>query len=848
MARKTLSQRLAFEGAEEFLAALEDIGKTGTSAFGQVAKGAESADAPSAKLSKTVVRLRGEVAELSDEGRRLGRTWRDTAAEAKKFGTELATMGRRAAIAATAVTGAVLAATAAATALARSGAQAADTAAKTAEGLGLTVGEYGRLEFAAGQAGLASTQFGAGLNALNTKVAAALKGTTALTDNLGLHPERWRAALEATITGTGALDKQAESGDRAAQSLRRLGIQLRDPQGQVRSGRELLLDLADAFKDFPAGIEKAGLAASIFGEDLGRRMLPFLNQGRAGIVAFEREASRLGVVFTAEQARIATAFVDAEDRLRGAVRGIKHQIGLLFAPALTERADKLTESLVANRQAILGFAQGAVARAGAFLDDLFALIEGRDRDVGAKWILDARDAIIAFARAARAAFESIIVPAFRGLLAIFDELAVAVNQAFGTEFTGRTLLVAAAVAQLLGVFSSLGAVVLATTALLVGVLPDALALLQDVVAALQGRDQDVNAKWILDWRDAILAFAADVKSAFTDILVPAFEKLIAIADVVAAGINSVFGTDISGGALLIAVVVGSWLGLFTKVAAILVIVNAGIGIAVALMNGIALAAAIALGVFVGWPALIGAAIVGVIALVVLFWDDIVDLAESAWNKITELWSGLGDVIGGFADAMADRLVSAFKTAINFISGALRQLIALAKSAVSFASELFSSPAQAGGASGGGSGFAGGGAVSGPGTATSDSITARLSAGEFVQQAKAVRYYGQAFMAALNAGRIPRAALPGFNLGGLVGGFSDGLARSLSSLAPAPIPAFATGGLVTGGGGGAKTPVNLYIGGQRFPVLADDDVAEALTRIARRDQRASAGKTPARYRR
>jgi len=54
------------------------------------------------------------------------------------------------------------------------------------------------------------------------------------------------------------------------------------------------------------------------------------------------------------------------------------------------------------------------------------------------------------------------------------------------------------------------------------------------------------------------------------------------------------------------------------------------------------------------------------------------------------------------------------------------------------------------------GHAGGGPVSGPGTATSDSIPAMLSDGEFVMRAAAVNKYGKGFMHALNGGVVHAA--------------------------------------------------------------------------------------------
>ena len=96
-------------------------------------------------------------------------------------------------------------------------------------------------------------------------------------------------------------------------------------------------------------------------------------------------------------------------------------------------------------------------------------------------------------------------------------------------------------------------------------------------------------------------------------------------------------------------------------------------------------------------------------------------------------------------------------------------------------------------------FARGGAVRGPGTATSDSILARLSHGEFVLRAAAVKHYGV-----------------------------DALTR-LNSLA---MPRFATGGLV-GAEAPASRPIILNIGGDQFDMTAGEDTARAITRRLRR---------------
>ena len=110
-------------------------------------------------------------------------------------------------------------------------------------------------------------------------------------------------------------------------------------------------------------------------------------------------------------------------------------------------------------------------------------------------------------------------------------------------------------------------------------------------------------------------------------------------------------------------------------------------------------------------------------------------------------------------------------------------------------------------------FARGGYVRGPGSGTSDSILARLSAGEFVVNSASVRRLGTSFLSGLN----------GYAAGGLVG-----------------IPRFAGGGLVSGGGG---TPVHLHLGGQSFALSGHDNVVSALVSEAARQQTRSAGVKP-----
>lgn len=127
----------------------------------------------------------------------------------------------------------------------------------------------------------------------------------------------------------------------------------------------------------------------------------------------------------------------------------------------------------------------------------------------------------------------------------------------------------------------------------------------------------------------------------------------------------------------------------------------------------------------------------------------------------------GDTQNAFA-TMFEQIGSGAKTAKDAFADFARSVLASINRIASqkLAESLFGTIGGGGGSGGSGGlgafisglfkGFATGGLVSGPGTSTSDSIPARLSAGEYVLRAAAVRRLGVDFLHALNGGlSVPR---------------------------------------------------------------------------------------------
>lgn len=363
----------------------------------------------------------------------------------------------------------------------------------------------------------------------------------------------------------------------------------------------------------------------------------------------------------------------------------------------------------------------------------------------------------------------------------------------------------------------------------------------DIFTLLAGGGDDlIQTKGLLKFRDAVIEVAAAVQTAFTEVIKPAFDAVHVAADIVAAAINNLLGTKLTGDALLVVAAIGTVTGAFTLLIATLGLVFTLVGL-------------------LGAPwVLLGAAITAVAVLLIALWPQIranlaatVAFVGAKVQSLSDWFDKTGAAIRGILDDIDNAIRNAFSSAISFVEDkftglvgfvqgiansiidAVRRAAAAVASLVGLGSKAATTGAGGLPAPGGGApALAGGGMVFGPGTATSDSILARLSNGEFVVQAAAVRRFGLDFLQAINSMRLPQG---GFSLGGL----ADGINRSLA------IPRFATGGLAAlGPAAPSLRPFNLNIGGETFSgLLAPEDVASSLMRYASHRSLCRAGAKP-----
>lgn len=140
----------------------------------------------------------------------------------------------------------------------------------------------------------------------------------------------------------GLLSKNLQSGKG---DFDKLGIATVDAHGKTLPLDQVLLNVAQKFKDMPNGAEKTATAIKLFGR-AGADLLPMLNKGRDGLVALEGEAKKYGLVLTEDNIVAVKKSIAAHREQAVAWSGLQVQIGAQVLPALTSLTQSFTEGLL----------------------------------------------------------------------------------------------------------------------------------------------------------------------------------------------------------------------------------------------------------------------------------------------------------------------------------------------------------------------------------------------------------------------------------------------------------------------------------------------------------------------
>jgi hypothetical protein len=190
-------------------------------------------------------------------------------------------------------------------------ADAADAIDKNSQMAGLSIEAYQELAFTFDQSGINADQFRQAMGSLNRRLGEAAAGNRAYAD-----------------------------------SYDRLGVSIRDANGHLRDSEEVMLDALEALGRLPSSAEQASLAAKLFGDDVGKKLVPVINQGADGIEDLRQKARDLGLVLSGDAVLSLVGYKDEMAALRQQFSTAGIEITASFLPILRDGVIPLLQEQV----------------------------------------------------------------------------------------------------------------------------------------------------------------------------------------------------------------------------------------------------------------------------------------------------------------------------------------------------------------------------------------------------------------------------------------------------------------------------------------------------------------------
>ncbi len=285
--------------------------------------------------------------ELFADDSKLVRGLRRAEKKIKAFGSSIRNMGLKMAGLGAAILAPLLGA-------AKAFSSMGDQIAKMAKRTGLSVEALSELKFVASQTGTSIEALETGFRRMQRSIYDAGRGLSTQTD-----------------------------------ALADIGLAYKDLKGLAPEEQFKLM--AEAISRIEDPTRKAALAQALFGR-AGTQLLPMMAKGAKGIEQLQKEARRLGLTMSSEDAAAAEEFTDTLDALWKVVKMGVFRVGAALAPVLKQLAETITDVAMkvsawiqANREIIVTVLKvaAAVLAGGIALVVLGTIISGLGSALGA---------------------------------------------------------------------------------------------------------------------------------------------------------------------------------------------------------------------------------------------------------------------------------------------------------------------------------------------------------------------------------------------------------------------------------------------------------------------------------
>lgn len=190
---------------------------------------------------------------------------------------------------------------------------------------------------------------------------------------IGVSSDRIRDSLKET---TNKMQEAATGTGDAYEAYNKLGVEITDVDGQLRSAEDVFYDTIDALGEMKNKTERDALAMDLMSES-AQELNPLIEIGSDGLKQYAQEAHSMGYVLDNEALTALTEVDDAYQRLQKSQEGAKNQLSAEFAPYLTEFYEKITKLIKDGGQALKD--SGIVDSFGMLLETVGDIIAPTDQ-------------------------------------------------------------------------------------------------------------------------------------------------------------------------------------------------------------------------------------------------------------------------------------------------------------------------------------------------------------------------------------------------------------------------------------------------------------------------------------
>jgi hypothetical protein len=206
---------------------------------------------------------------------------------------------------------------------------------------------------------------GAGLTALSLSVAKSTKSTQALADQLGItSTDLQQLELVAQSTGIEVNDLNKSfsrfntnlgnidgSVNVTTTEMRKLGISLRDTNGNLKSSFELYQEAANKIDAIKNPIKQAAAAQKLFGTS-NLELVKLFSQSNESFQKQREEIAKLGYVIDSKGVKSSEEFIKSWNNLKIIIDGVKKELAVKFMPVFSEAIELVKDWYLENKEVI----------------------------------------------------------------------------------------------------------------------------------------------------------------------------------------------------------------------------------------------------------------------------------------------------------------------------------------------------------------------------------------------------------------------------------------------------------------------------------------------------------------